>query len=97
MKDLTEIQILMNLINEKNLQQLEQEKLSSREFNRLPPSKRYNRDIQFKYLVDTIIAFINEGRFTPTKLREAVTLAAIKYDYYAHKEFIINSADYLNE
>jgi hypothetical protein len=48
------------------------------ETNRLSPAERYCRDIQFAHLVDMIEAMIERADYTPTELREAVILAAIR-------------------
>ncbi len=48
--------------------------------NRLLPSARYERDPDFRYLVDAMLHMIVKAKFTPTELREAATLAAIKYE-----------------
>jgi hypothetical protein len=46
----------------------------------LTPQERYHRDPQFHHLVDTLFQQIIVSNFTPTELREAVMLAAIKYE-----------------
>ena len=55
--------------------------------------ERYKRDAQFKQLVDMNFVMIAEAQFTPTELREAAVLAAIKYEEIkplsVHRETII--------
>jgi hypothetical protein len=46
----------------------------------MTPDERYHRDVQFKQLVDIMINAIRQAQFTPTELREAAILAAIKYE-----------------
>ncbi len=48
--------------------------------NRLPATERYHRDNAFRVLVDSLYYQIHLGNYTPTELREAVILAAIKYE-----------------
>jgi hypothetical protein len=42
--------------------------------------ERYNNDVQFHQLVDTMTAYIQEAHFTPSEMREAAILASIKYE-----------------
>lgn len=48
--------------------------------NRLTPEERFLRDPQFSALVSTLEAMIHRADYTPTELREAVMLAAIRYE-----------------
>jgi len=48
--------------------------------NRLAPEVRYQRDPQFKVLVDTLTHAIIACDYTPTEIREAAILAAIRYE-----------------
>jgi hypothetical protein len=48
---------------------------------RSPASDRYQKDPQFKTLVDLIRCELEQSHFTPTELREAVMLAACLYEY----------------
>jgi hypothetical protein len=60
-----------------------EEKIMSEEpatYGRMTPEERYHRDPQFKMLVDTLELHIHRAQFTPTELREAAILAAIKYE-----------------
>uniref|UniRef100_A0A6M3LJZ8 Uncharacterized protein n=1 Tax=viral metagenome TaxID=1070528 RepID=A0A6M3LJZ8_9ZZZZ len=43
------------------------------------PRERYYVDDDFKNLVDTIYQMIDRCQYTPTELREAVILAAIRH------------------
>lgn len=49
---------------------------------RLPAQERYLRDPIYAALVDNIYAQIQDGKYTPTELREAVILAATKFEMY---------------
>lgn len=42
--------------------------------------ERYENDSAFHRLVDTMLAVILEGNFTPTEIREAAMLAQIRYE-----------------
>jgi hypothetical protein len=44
----------------------------------LSSEDRYDRDPQFKALVDILGALIRQARFTPTELKEAVKLAELR-------------------
>lgn len=46
----------------------------------MTPEERYHREPDFRALVDTMYQFIVQARYTPTEMREAAMLAAIKYD-----------------
>lgn len=46
----------------------------------MTPEERYRRDPAFHHLVDVLFQQIMVSNFTPTELREAVMLAAIKYE-----------------
>lgn len=47
-----------------------------------PPEERYMTDVEFKRLVDTLENLIVEARYTPSELRDACLLAAIRYEYH---------------
>lgn len=51
-----------------------------RDQSRLPASERYNRDPDFAVLVDTFYEFLRMAQYTPTELREAALLAAVKFE-----------------
>jgi hypothetical protein len=46
----------------------------------LTVEERYQNDPEFHSLVDLLYKFVANGHFTPTELREAVILAATKYE-----------------
>ena len=46
----------------------------------MTPEERYFCDPQFHALVDTIGAMIERCEFTPTEIREAAMLAAMRHD-----------------
>jgi hypothetical protein len=50
--------------------------------------ERYLQDAEFHALVDMIEMMIVKKRFTPSELREAVMLAALKYEY-THARHIV--------
>mgnify|MGYP001576058502 CR=1 FL=1 len=47
----------------------------------MTPDERYRHDPEFTVLVDAIYQQLVRCRFTPTELRDAAMLAAMKYDY----------------
>jgi hypothetical protein len=47
---------------------------------REPARSRYDRDPQFRQLVALLYAMIDDSEFTPTELREAVILAAMRWE-----------------
>jgi hypothetical protein len=59
--------------------------------NRLPAAERYLRDPVFHHLVDTMLAAIQGGVFTPTEIREAAILAATIHE--RERPFRINILD----
>ncbi len=44
------------------------------------PEVRYREDATFRMLVDAVESMIHDAKYTPSELREAVTLAAIHYE-----------------
>lgn len=48
--------------------------------NRLSPADRYNRDPNFNRLVSVLELAIHQCEYTPTEIREAAMLAAIRYE-----------------
>ncbi len=51
--------------------------------------KRYNEDISFRLLVDTLYNQIVNANYTPMELRDAAMYAAIKYEYlHVRDQFI---------
>ena len=41
---------------------------------------RYRNDMEYRALVDMMIAMIHRCEFTPSEMREAAVLASIEYD-----------------
>jgi hypothetical protein len=54
--------------------------------------ERYFIDAKFRAVVDYLIHLIRDQEFTPTEMREAATLAQIKYEM-AHPRPLVFSAD----
>ncbi len=54
------------------------------------PNERYMRDPVFHALVDRLYEAIAGAQFTPTELREAVILAATKYEMTHVRDFTGN-------
>lgn len=48
--------------------------------NRLTPEERFLRDPKFCALVSLIESYLHHAEYTATELREAVMLAAIRYE-----------------
>lgn len=46
------------------------------------PRERYQRDPEFKQLVDMMTSFIHKAQFSPTELREASLLACCNYEMH---------------
>lgn len=59
--------------------------------NRLPAQERYLRDPQYNALVDMFYHQLLSGGYTPTELREAVILAATKFEMYHTRHMIFGS------
>lgn len=55
----------------------------------MTPQERYERDPQFRTLVDTLHAAIQRCQYTPTEIREAAMLAAIHYDSYTTRRLFV--------
>jgi len=56
----------------------------------MTPQERYDRDPQFRTLVDMLTHQIIECRYSPTELREAAILAAIRYEtIHARPTFLV--------
>jgi hypothetical protein len=58
------------------------ERAAADQVNRLPAEQRYLRDPMFHLLVDTLRQQIAGGNYTPTELREAVTLACTIHEQH---------------
>jgi hypothetical protein len=58
---------------------------------RTSPQERYEYDAQFRQLVDTLTSFIVNCQFSPSELREAAMLAAIRYEMiHARPSYIVS-------
>ena len=57
------------------------------------PRDKYHNDNQFKALVDTMAAYIQNCDFSPSELREAAMLASIIYEEYRmnYNPIIVNT------
>ena len=56
----------------------------------MTPQERYNRDPQFRTLVDMLTHQIIECRYSPTELREAAILAVIRHEtIHARPTFLL--------
>lgn len=55
---------------------------------RYSAEERYQNDPQFHALVDMIQHELERGTFTPTELREAVIIAATKYEMRHLRHFV---------
>ena len=51
--------------------------------------ERYQNDPMFRTLVDTVYNMIDKAQFTPSELREAVILAATKYEMYHTRNIVL--------
>lgn len=60
------------------------------------PQERYELDAEFRSLVDNLTHFIIECRFSPSELREAVVLAAIRYETIHARPVYIRTGDTIN-
>lgn len=63
--------------------------LAALDIKRLPATERYLCDPQYHYLVDMLCAQIHTGQYTPTELREAVILAATKYEMQHGRSYLL--------
>jgi hypothetical protein len=52
--------------------------------------KRYREDAEFRSLVDVMESMIQQARFTPTELRQAVMLAAIRYEMRTVRDIYVD-------
>jgi hypothetical protein len=64
-----------------------------RDPRRLPPEIRYQQDPMFHALVDTLYLFIAKGEMTPTEVREAAILAAMRYEYLHVRPLVLGPRD----
>ena len=49
-------------------------------YYRDPPRDRYERDVEFRALVDMMRAMIHRSQFSPSEMREAAILACTMYE-----------------
>lgn len=49
------------------------------------PREKYENDPHYHALVDSMMAMIDQGNFTPSELREAVIYAATRYEMMSTK------------
>lgn len=55
----------------------------------MTPAERYERDNDFRMLVDVLTHQIIACQYSPTELREAAMLAAIRYEtYHARPKYV---------
>jgi hypothetical protein len=62
--------------------------------NRLSPEERYKRDPTFATLVTVLEMQLHQGNYTPTELREACILAAIRQEERTIQRRYFIGADY---
>ncbi len=53
------------------------------------PREKYQHDLQYRELVNTLESFIHHAQFTPSELREAAILAAINYEMRKPRPIIV--------
>lgn len=51
---------------------------------------RYEADAEFRRLVDAFELFIQEGRFTPSEIRQAAMHAAIRHEARSNRPIWVN-------
>jgi hypothetical protein len=54
------------------------------------PEEKYINDPEYNYIVKTLEQMIEQARFTPSELREAVILACINYEMRHVREMQID-------
>ena len=64
----------------------------SEQYNRLTPDERYRRDATFAALVNTLEHMIRACDYTPTEVREAAMLAAIRYEQWTSYRILIGAS-----
>ena len=71
--------------------------MSEQPSDRLEPAARYDRDPQFRTLVDVLTDAIARCDYTPTEVREAAMLAAIRYEtLYARPRYLMGAGEPLS-
>ena len=53
------------------------------------PIEKYHGDNNYRSLVDTLEALINQAEFTPSEIREACVLACINHEYRRRRNPVI--------
>ena len=54
------------------------------------PKDRYENDLSYKTLVDTMTALIHKCKLTPSEMREAAVLASIHYElHYGFRQYTV--------
>lgn len=61
----------------------------------MTPQERYARDPDFHKLVDLLTNFVIRCEFSPTELREAAVLAAIRYEQQYARPVYVKEGDSL--
>ena len=59
--------------------------------------EQYNNDPQFKMMADTIFQLLQEARLTPFEVRQAATLACIKYEMERPTQITVDAVDWLEK
>jgi hypothetical protein len=62
----------------------------------MTPQERYQRDVEFRVLVDMIESMVSHCKYTPTELREAVILASIHHDIRNPSPIFLTISEYRN-
>lgn len=57
------------------------------------PHERYHRDPDFHALVDMMVSYIAQCKYTPSEMREASLLACIKWESIKPPEITIREED----
>jgi len=63
-------------------------RITIKERERMSPEERFSKDPNFSMLVRMLYEQIQMAQFTPTELREAVTLACIQYEIHNPRPFL---------
>lgn len=63
----------------------------------LSPEIRYEKDPYFRQLVDMLETFIHAAHFSPSELREAASLAAIRYEIRNPKVLVVRAKEELEK
>lgn len=66
-------------------------------YPRDPVEERYRRDPEFHHLVAYLEQFIDQARFSPSELREAVMLAATRYEIRTNRSSFVLKEDEIRD